>query len=84
MDPQANGHPHFVNDEGGHLYVGCKAGRTAWVLDEEFCPTEASGCAVTGVNGSEEYPDGARVWQYYKAGASAQTDQTLHVQRKQA
>ena len=82
LAPDANGHPHFVSDAGGHLYVGCKDGRKAWVLDEEFSPTEASGCAVTDVKDQyEEYPGGERTWKYYKEGASAPADHVLRIMR---
>mmetsp|Transcript_66347 Transcript_66347/g.135089 ORF Transcript_66347/g.135089 Transcript_66347/m.135089 type:complete len:307 (+) Transcript_66347:42-962(+) len=43
--PEVNGEAHFINEEGGHLYLGNKRGKFAWVLDDSLDPKEVTGTA---------------------------------------
>mmetsp|Transcript_63011 Transcript_63011/g.119861 ORF Transcript_63011/g.119861 Transcript_63011/m.119861 type:complete len:374 (-) Transcript_63011:148-1269(-) len=65
INPEANGQPHYVNEDGGHLFLGTKRGTYAWVLDEYFSPTEASGCAFILVKDDHSLPEGVHKWQCF-------------------
>eukprot|EP00928_Gymnodinium_smaydae_P033868 TRINITY_DN2413_c0_g1_i1.p1 TRINITY_DN2413_c0_g1~~TRINITY_DN2413_c0_g1_i1.p1 ORF type:complete len:323 (+),score=52.51 TRINITY_DN2413_c0_g1_i1:54-971(+) len=47
-NPVVNGEPHYFN-EGGHLYLGKKHGKYAWVLDEVVDANEVTGTAYLPV-----------------------------------
>jgi ribA/ribD-fused uncharacterized protein len=71
--PEANGQAHYSRQEGGHLYLGVKNGKSAWVLDEAFCPDEATGTAyITSFQGGC-LPQGQFTWQCF--------DEARHVDR---
>jgi hypothetical protein len=65
MVPEVNGCPHFINCEKGHLCLGIKNERRAWVLDECLSPDEASGGAFLPVHGESTIPIGELLWQVF-------------------
>lgn len=67
LAPEINGSPHWISDEGWHLYLGKKNGRCAWVLDQECSATEASGYAFLEVSADDVGlgPCGSQQWQLF-------------------
>jgi hypothetical protein len=51
--PSTNGQWHYAcrigDAQEAHFFLGCKRERKAWVLDQDYSPTEAAGAAVREV-----------------------------------
>jgi len=65
LAPEHNGQSHYCRREGGHLYLGVKNGRSAWVLDEVCSPSEATGEAFLSATAEGSLPLGQLAWQGY-------------------
>lgn len=65
LRPEANGQPHYSRHQGGHLALGVKHGRSAWVIDESFSADEASGQAFIAASGECHLPLGQSSWQCF-------------------
>jgi len=63
--PEINGQPHFLNEGGGHLYLGLKGAVRNWIIDEECSPNEACGHAFLACDDEGGPPLGRRSWQYF-------------------
>lgn len=80
LQPEINGKPHRVDDEGLHLYLGKKNGKFAWVLDECCMASEATGLAFLEVESeSADVPEGIRAWLVWDESARRHLTQELNV-----
>jgi predicted NAD-dependent protein-ADP-ribosyltransferase YbiA (DUF1768 family) len=84
LEPEVNGQPHYVNDNGSHLYLGAKGPRKAWVLDEFYDPREAVGTAYIPVAdiGSDELPSGEHPWNCFDSELKRHTESMIAVSAK--
>jgi len=76
--PEANGYPHFSNRHGGHFCLGLKHGGRAWVLDESFCPEEATGAVFIPVKGESNLPLGELNWQWFDGRRHVDRPVSIH------
>jgi len=66
LKPQVNGQPHFMNDDGKHMYLGKKGDKCAWVVDQ-FCDADevAGEAFMLTSKESSDLPRGKRLWQLW-------------------
>jgi len=72
LEPEANGQVHYSCKTAGHLFVGVKNGRRAWVLDDSFEPFESTGAAFMEALPDSSIPFGKHMWQCYDGKSFAQ------------
>jgi len=77
--PEVNGQKHYFRREGGHLYLGIKQGRKAWVVDEDLCPSEASGTCYLDVVDTCELPLSEQTWQCFDDDAGRHQDRLVSI-----
>lgn len=80
LQPEANGVQHFSNHGVGHLCLGSKHGRSAWVLDQVFSPQEASGQAFIPAQPDAALPVGQLLWQCFDDALGRHVEQMVSIQ----
>jgi len=80
LQPEANGVQHFSNHGAGHLCLGSKHGRSAWVLDQVFSPSEASGQAFIPAQPDAALPVGQLLWQCFDDNLGRHVEQMVSIQ----
>lgn len=81
LEPEANGQAHYCRRQGGHLYFGVKHGKSAWVLDEDYCPREATGHAFVSAASDGSLPPGQQYWQCFDGSRHVERIVTIEVER---
>jgi len=77
--PSVNGRPHYFRRQGGHLCLGVKGCRQAWVLDEDLSAGEATGAAFFDNAHGADLPTGDCMWQCYDEGLLRHVERSVSV-----
>eukprot|EP00931_Biecheleriopsis_adriatica_P011506 TRINITY_DN112597_c0_g1_i1.p1 TRINITY_DN112597_c0_g1~~TRINITY_DN112597_c0_g1_i1.p1 ORF type:complete len:299 (+),score=61.89 TRINITY_DN112597_c0_g1_i1:60-956(+) len=78
--PEVNEQPHWISNEGWHLYLGKKNSRCAWVIDECLAENEASGHAFFSTDGDDKnIPECRQTWSVWDDSRNRHMERELVV-----
>lgn len=61
-EPASNGMPHYVNDQGGHLFLHTQDIESVWLLENTLASTDAAPTLTIRAGAGGKLPLGAQIW----------------------